>query len=134
MIITVGLLPGDPGLFFFFSCRRRHTSSYGDWSSDVCSSDLRVRTCPGPLLSLARRPRSSLARSEGYGARRALFRGVADPTVLGARAPLSREAAHEVPTVRSPITGSYRPALSPARSRGARYTKARRPRSTMPAM
>src|SRR5207248_7214982 len=26
---------------FFFSSRRRHTSSYGDWSSDVCSSDLR---------------------------------------------------------------------------------------------
>src|SRR6266516_6466933 len=25
---------------FFFSSRRRHTSSYGDWSSDVCSSDL----------------------------------------------------------------------------------------------
>src|SRR6266516_5807057 len=25
---------------FFFSCRRRHTRSYGDWSSDVCSSDL----------------------------------------------------------------------------------------------
>src|SRR5207248_7787333 len=24
----------------FFSSRRRHTSSYGDWSSDVCSSDL----------------------------------------------------------------------------------------------
>src|SRR5437867_2503950 len=24
---------------FFFSSRRRHTSSYGDWSSDVCSSD-----------------------------------------------------------------------------------------------
>src|SRR5437867_4803309 len=28
--------------FFFFSSRRRHTRSYGDWSSDVCSSDLRV--------------------------------------------------------------------------------------------
>src|SRR5207248_4933320 len=27
-------------LFFFFSGRRRHTRSYGDWSSDVCSSDL----------------------------------------------------------------------------------------------
>src|SRR5437867_13426588 len=27
-------------MFFFFSSRRRHTSSYGDWSSDVCSSDL----------------------------------------------------------------------------------------------
>src|SRR5207248_2659715 len=28
--------------FFFFSSRRRHTRSYGDWSSDVCSSDLSV--------------------------------------------------------------------------------------------
>src|SRR5207248_7461939 len=27
-------------LVFFFSSRRRHTRSYGDWSSDVCSSDL----------------------------------------------------------------------------------------------
>src|SRR5437867_7332638 len=27
-------------MFFFFSSRRRHTRSYGDWSSDVCSSDL----------------------------------------------------------------------------------------------
>src|SRR5207248_9848292 len=29
-------------LSFFFSSRRRHTISYGDWSSDVCSSDLEV--------------------------------------------------------------------------------------------
>src|SRR5207247_5761258 len=27
-------------LSLFFSCRRRHTSSTRDWSSDVCSSDL----------------------------------------------------------------------------------------------
>src|SRR5688500_20225667 len=26
--------------FFFFSRRRRHTRLQGDWSSDVCSSDL----------------------------------------------------------------------------------------------
>src|SRR5437867_5225126 len=26
--------------FFFFASRRRRTRSYGDWSSDVCSSDL----------------------------------------------------------------------------------------------
>src|SRR5437867_3904513 len=32
--------------FFFFSSRRRHTRSYGDWSSDVCSSDLCLNTCP----------------------------------------------------------------------------------------
>src|SRR5207248_5837666 len=29
---------------FFFSSRRRHTRSYGDWSSDVCSSDLDLAT------------------------------------------------------------------------------------------
>src|SRR5438067_7884596 len=28
-------------MFFFFSSRRRHTRSKRDWSSDVCSSDLR---------------------------------------------------------------------------------------------
>src|SRR5260221_1304518 len=28
-------------IFFFFSSRRRHTRSLCDWSSDVCSSDLR---------------------------------------------------------------------------------------------
>src|SRR2546429_1286135 len=29
--------------FFFFSSRRRHTRCSRDWSSDVCSSDLRSR-------------------------------------------------------------------------------------------
>src|SRR5437867_9140530 len=32
-------LVGDGPDAFFFSSRRRHTRSYGDWSSDVCSSD-----------------------------------------------------------------------------------------------
>src|SRR3989454_346685 len=41
------LSPGGVVLFyfFFFSSRRRHTRLQGDWSSDVCSSDLR-RTRP----------------------------------------------------------------------------------------
>src|SRR5256885_10300820 len=30
-------------LCFFFSSRRRHTRLQGDWSSDVCSSDLNGR-------------------------------------------------------------------------------------------
>src|SRR5690348_17373676 len=30
-------------IFFFFSSRRRHTRWTGDWSSDVCSSDLTPR-------------------------------------------------------------------------------------------
>src|SRR5256885_11473153 len=34
-------------LFFFFSSRRRHTRLQGDWSSDVCSSDLLDRLLDG---------------------------------------------------------------------------------------
>src|ERR1039457_7616756 len=33
-------LPEITITFFFFSSRRRHTRLQGDWSSDVCSSDL----------------------------------------------------------------------------------------------
>src|SRR5256885_13242353 len=32
---------------FFFSSRRRHTRLQGDWSSDVCSSDLFARVLNG---------------------------------------------------------------------------------------
>src|SRR2546426_5037727 len=35
-------------LFFFFSSRRRHTRLQGDWSSDVCSSDLAPCQCFSP--------------------------------------------------------------------------------------
>src|SRR5256885_10784163 len=44
--------------FFFFSSRRRHTRLQGDWSSDVCSSDLgtgrssRGKICSGALSGL----------------------------------------------------------------------------------
>src|SRR5205814_6162564 len=34
--------------FFFFSSRRRHTRCLSDWSSDVCSSDLRAPMPAGP--------------------------------------------------------------------------------------
>src|SRR5256885_4789660 len=45
---------------FFFSSRRRHTRLQGDWSSDVCSSDLRrvgqfLRSCG--CISTVTRPR-----------------------------------------------------------------------------
>src|SRR5256885_9189789 len=39
------------GVFFFFSSRRRHTRLQGDWSSDVCSSDLFVDGRYDPALS-----------------------------------------------------------------------------------
>src|SRR5438876_1035974 len=37
--------------FFFFSSRRRHTRWTGDWSSDVCSSDLRRTESRGAVLA-----------------------------------------------------------------------------------
>src|SRR5690348_17690724 len=41
--------------FFFFSSRRRHTRWTGDWSSDVCSSDLPGHAGqPGPPVDLHR--------------------------------------------------------------------------------
>src|SRR5256885_3348895 len=36
-------------MFFFFSSRRRHTRLQGDWSSDVCSSDLNGPQSCGPF-------------------------------------------------------------------------------------
>src|SRR5690348_12847157 len=36
-------------LLFFFSSRRRHTRWTGDWSSDVCSSDLTSELVAAPL-------------------------------------------------------------------------------------
>src|SRR5256885_3480896 len=49
--------------FFFFSSRRRHTRLQGDWSSDVCSSDLEVqppRAGPAPRGRRRARRRSLL--------------------------------------------------------------------------
>src|SRR6476469_8872214 len=41
--------------YFFFSSRRRHTRYIGDWSSDVCSSDLDL----GSVRKLAARIRQA---------------------------------------------------------------------------
>src|SRR5437867_11389637 len=46
---------------FFFSSRRRHTRSYGDWSSDVCSSDLH----PIVRVGLVRPPVHRVVGQEG---------------------------------------------------------------------
>src|SRR2546426_1685317 len=53
-------------LFFFFSSRRRHTRLQGDWSSDVCSSDLsfsrRAWSACARRASASRPPRPGFAR------------------------------------------------------------------------
>src|SRR5437868_9158454 len=48
--------------FFFFSSRRRHTRSKRDWSSDVCSSDLRSRRRMKQQAFLQRREREKLLK------------------------------------------------------------------------
>src|SRR5437764_3596803 len=46
-------------VLFFFSSRRRHTRYIGDWSSDVCSSDLfPARSSLCRRAARARSPRS----------------------------------------------------------------------------
>src|SRR5438034_5827653 len=45
---------------FFFSSRRRHTSSLCDWSSDVCSSDLDLGHARAPPVS--RSPQALVGR------------------------------------------------------------------------
>src|SRR2546422_6220617 len=40
---------GALALIFFFSSRRRHTRCSRDWSSDVCSSDLRGSPSSTPI-------------------------------------------------------------------------------------
>src|SRR5438093_4513268 len=49
---------------FFFSSRRRHTRLVSDWSSDVCSSDLRSK--PRPFDVLVVMNQSRLARRQRY--------------------------------------------------------------------
>src|SRR3989454_12639716 len=50
MLVTSswGLI-ADRRVIFFFSSRRRHTRLQGDWSSDVCSSDLNAATVMGQI-------------------------------------------------------------------------------------
>src|SRR5438105_12690824 len=57
-------------IYFFFSSRRRHTRSTRDWSSDVCSSDLRIQF-PFQLISVIKLGKGnwirSLAAKKSYG-------------------------------------------------------------------
>src|SRR6266850_5847659 len=78
--------------FFFFSSRRRHTRLQGDWSSDVCSSDLLlVRNAELRLAQAGGNIRMRLCvdvRIDPQGDRRALahaLRDLIDALELGLR-------------------------------------------------
>src|SRR6266446_3746553 len=67
---------------FFFSSRRRHTRLQGDWSSDVCSSDLH-----GPLTP---RPSSAAGRGSARAALK-MMAGRVGPLVLDRRRGAGRD-------------------------------------------
>src|ERR671913_244841 len=54
--------------FFFFSSRRRHTRYWRDWSSDVCSSDLRVEPVARPRALTSLNSAAHCALVSGGGA------------------------------------------------------------------
>src|SRR2546428_10949296 len=74
------------GTLFFFSSRRRHTRSDRDWSSDVCSSDLKkgIRRPGDPHLRVKEMDRDGVDAEVIYG-------------ILAAAAKLNdREASNEM--------------------------------------
>src|SRR5256885_3430453 len=78
--------------FFFFSSRRRHTRLQGDWSSDVCSSDLCRWSAPRRSrhsACTARRRSAGSARASGPTRRRPSWCCV--DTSAGSCLPLDRE-------------------------------------------
>src|SRR5713226_6463424 len=58
---------------FFFSSRRRHTRWTGDWSSDVCSSDLRP-----PAGDTRKPPAADLQTHRGFWIQRDIDAGTRD--------------------------------------------------------
>src|SRR5574337_695695 len=71
-------------IFFFFSSRRRHTRLSGDWSSDVCSSDLYmldVPDDPAEARAIALSPRNfgAYPRVDGRSRLDARFYGETEP-------------------------------------------------------
>src|SRR5256885_794082 len=72
-------------LFFVFSSRRRHTRLQGDWSSDVCSSDLARRS--GVILHISSlSAKSAFAWGSAYAAAKAGMLGLTRVTAAeGAR-------------------------------------------------
>src|SRR2546426_11815254 len=88
--------PAETCICFFFSSRRRHTRLQGDWSSDVCSSDL-----PSEALRLLVANRQTIADPAAH--RRAVGGAVVVWLIC---LPLAAAAAAVVAWYAAAITGA----------------------------
>src|SRR6266487_740522 len=89
-------------IFFFFSSRRRHTRWTGDWSSDVCSSDLEhgEQANPGDREREPGAEGNDQQQAEGHSVQR--DRSEQDDKRRGARKQTARDAdGEERPTGRA---------------------------------
>src|SRR2546426_12680680 len=109
---------------FFFSSRRRHTRLQGDWSSDVCSSDL-VSTCQMEGAVIARPQAYDAERELPFAVLAELVRqlttqraiGAADPEALSELSRVNPEIFQAFPGVPKPVDWS--PEITPLRLAGA---------------
>src|SRR6266516_7143847 len=95
------------GAIFVFLSRSRHTRSYGDWSSDVCSSDLLSRESSS-LAEAKRAPRRAVS---------SCFSGNAGESAEGKPASLKTTTGAAVSCARPGLTRNERLDEQQARTR-----------------
>ena len=106
--------------FFFFSSRRRHTRLVSDWSSDVCSSDLRCRapfmtetSAPALVVAIVDRDRIFSLGLQAWVSQRLGQGRTVTVEIFDRAAPLLQEIDTEALSVGLAIVGDL-PAVEPA--------------------
>src|SRR6266581_2955521 len=113
----------DNLFFFFFSSRRRHTRWTGDWSSDVCSSDLPGAQASSKPRSVEEEVRATARPGQGDRAVRAFEQAVS--LVERGRDAAAVRSAQEAKEL-APRSGAVREILGIALYRAERFREALR--------
>src|ERR1022692_1137950 len=111
-------------LFFFFSSRRRHTRLQGDWSSDVCSSDLGLRLGLSGDAGDSESDVGADARHPGATGGRVLAAGDGEMNIgiIRERGPFDRRVALTPPVVRRLASAGHSVWVEKGAGDGAMYT------------
>src|SRR2546426_4373142 len=119
---------------FFFSSRRRHTRLQGDWSSDVCSSDLlaakeRPKAIFAPVTSRAREFVARLAARLGVGlAADCVAFAMEGDRLVATRPVYAGKLLAKVTWAKTPWVATLRPnVFRPAQGRPGRTATVERP-------